>query len=76
VLAPRFHLERRALEVEEPLPDGVTEDLVGRGYEVTSTVPTTEYYGGVQALLVDWDAGTIEGVEDVRRTGTWEASQP
>jgi gamma-glutamyltranspeptidase / glutathione hydrolase len=76
VLAPRFHLERRVLEVEEALPNGVTEDLVGRGYEVTTTVPTSEYYGGVQALVVDWDAGTIDGVEDLRRTGTWSATEP
>jgi gamma-glutamyltranspeptidase / glutathione hydrolase len=76
VLAPRFHLERRVLEVEEALPNGVTQDLVGRGYEVTTTVPTSEYYGGVQALVVDWEAGTIDGVEDTRRTGTWAASEP
>jgi gamma-glutamyltranspeptidase / glutathione hydrolase len=76
VLAPRFHLERRVLEVEEAPSNGVTQDLVGRGYEVTTTVPTSEYYGGVQALLVDWENGTIDGVEDVRRTGTWAASEP
>jgi gamma-glutamyltranspeptidase / glutathione hydrolase len=76
VLAPRFHLERRVLEVEEAPPNGVTQDLVGRGYEVTTTVPTSEYYGGVQALVVDWEDGTIDGVEDVRRTGTWAASEP
>jgi gamma-glutamyltranspeptidase / glutathione hydrolase len=74
VLAPRFHLEQRRLEVEEALPNGVVDDLVGRGYEVTTFVPTAEYYGGVQALLVDWEAGTIDGVEDTRRVGTWAAS--
>jgi gamma-glutamyltranspeptidase / glutathione hydrolase len=74
VLAPRFHLEDRTLEVEEALPNDVVSDLVGRGYEVTTFVPTAEYYGGVQALLVDWEAGTIDGVEDTRRVGTWAAS--
>jgi gamma-glutamyltranspeptidase / glutathione hydrolase len=73
-LGPRFHLERRTLEVEEDPSNGVASDLTAVGYEVTTFVPTTEYYGGVQALLVDWDDGSIEGVEDVRREGTWEAS--
>jgi gamma-glutamyltranspeptidase / glutathione hydrolase len=73
VLAPRFHLERRSLEVEQQLPDGVTQELTDRGYEVTTFVPTSEYYGGVQALLIDWDEGTIDGVEDTRRVGTWAA---
>lgn len=74
VLAPRFHLERRTLEVEEAPPTAVVNDLLGRGYaEVTTFTPTTEYYGAVQALLVDWEAGTIEGVDEVRRQGTWAA---
>jgi gamma-glutamyltranspeptidase / glutathione hydrolase len=73
VLAPRFHLEGRTLEVEEGLGGGTAQDLLARGYdEVTTFVPTTEYYGGVQALTVDWEAGTIDGVRDDRRVGTWE----
>jgi gamma-glutamyltranspeptidase / glutathione hydrolase len=74
VLAPRFHLERRTLEVEEAPPNAVVNDLLGRGYaEVTTFTPTTEYYGAVQALLVDWETGTIQGVDEVRRQGTWAA---
>jgi gamma-glutamyltranspeptidase / glutathione hydrolase len=74
VLAPRFHLERRTLEVEEAPSNGVVSDLLGRGYaEVTTFTPTTEYYGAVQALLIDWEAGTIEGVDEVRRQGSWAA---
>jgi gamma-glutamyltranspeptidase / glutathione hydrolase len=75
VLAPRFHLEDRTLEVEEDPGNGHRSDLSSRGYEVTTYVPTTEYYGGVQALVVDWDQRTIDGVEDVRRTGTWDAGE-
>ncbi len=74
VLAPRFHLEDRVLEVEESLDGATVEDLSSRGYEVTTFTPTSEYYGGVQALLVDWGTGEIDGVEDTRRTGTWAAS--
>jgi gamma-glutamyltranspeptidase / glutathione hydrolase len=74
VLAPRFHLEDQTLEVEES-PDGPTvDDLTSRGYEVTTFTPTSEYYGGVQALLVDWETGEIDGVEDTRRAGTWAFS--
>jgi gamma-glutamyltranspeptidase / glutathione hydrolase len=75
VLAPRFHLERRSLEVEEAPGNGVVGELTSRGYEVTTFVPTTEYYGGVQALIVDWDSRTIDGVEDTRREGTWAAGE-
>jgi gamma-glutamyltranspeptidase / glutathione hydrolase len=75
VLAPRFHLERQTLEVEESPGNGVAGELTSRGYEVTTFVPTTEYYGGVQALIVDWDARTIDGVEDTRREGTWDAGE-
>jgi gamma-glutamyltranspeptidase / glutathione hydrolase len=75
VLAPRFHLERRSLEVEESPGNGVVGELTSRGYEVTTFVPTTEYYGGVQALIVDWDSRTIDGVEDTRREGTWDAGE-
>jgi gamma-glutamyltranspeptidase / glutathione hydrolase len=75
VLAPRFHLERQTLEVEESPGNGVAGELTSRGYEVTTFVPTTEYYGGVQALIVDWDSRTIDGVEDTRREGTWDAGE-
>jgi gamma-glutamyltranspeptidase / glutathione hydrolase len=73
VLAPRFHLEGATLELEEAPGNAVVDDLVRRGYEVTTFVPTTEYYGAVQALVVDWEQGTIRGVEEIRRQGTWDA---
>jgi gamma-glutamyltranspeptidase / glutathione hydrolase len=74
VPAPRFHLEGTDLEVEEAPANDIAGDLAGRGYEVTTFVPTTEYYGGVVTLLVDWETNTIDGVEDTRREGTWEAA--
>lgn len=73
VVAPRFHLEGDTLEVEESPPNAVVADLGRRGYEVTTFVPTTEYYGAIQLLMVDWEQGSIEGVDDERRQGTWEA---
>lgn len=75
VARPRFHLEVRELQVEEALPGPVRRDLAARGYEVTTTVPTTEYFGGMQALLIDHDTGTVTGVADERRAGTWDAAR-
>jgi gamma-glutamyltranspeptidase / glutathione hydrolase len=72
--SPRFHVERGRLEVEESLPGSVSQDLTARGYEVTTTVPTTEYYGGVVGLLIDWESGTLDGAEDIRRVGTWASN--
>jgi gamma-glutamyltranspeptidase / glutathione hydrolase len=71
---PRFHLEVRDLEVEESLSGDVTSELTSRGYEVTTTVPTTEYFGGMQALVVDPEAGTVDGIADSRRSGSWASS--
>jgi len=75
VLAPRFHLEDDTLELEDSPGNAVVGDLARRGYEVTTFVPTTEYYGAVQVLVVDWEDGSIHGVADVRRPGTWEARE-
>jgi gamma-glutamyltranspeptidase / glutathione hydrolase len=75
VLAPRFHLEGSRLLVEEDLDRSTAAELTELGYEVTTHLPTTEYYGAVQALLVDWDELTVTGVDEVRRQGTWAASE-
>jgi gamma-glutamyltranspeptidase / glutathione hydrolase len=74
VAEPRFHLEVRDLEVEDSLAGDVESELAGRGYEITYTVPTTEYFGGMQGLVVDPDAGTVDGVADERRAGAWASS--
>ncbi|GGI06963.1 gamma-glutamyltransferase family protein [Egicoccus halophilus] len=71
IMGPRFHLERSRLELEESVGGDASSQLAARGYEVTTQVPTTEYFGGVQALRIDWDQRTIEGADDTRRTGTW-----
>jgi len=71
--APRFHLEASELEVEASLGGSQADELEARGYEIVETLPTPEYFGSVQALLVDHEEGTITGVADERRDGTWEA---
>jgi gamma-glutamyltranspeptidase / glutathione hydrolase len=75
VAEPRFHLEGQLMQTEEQLPDEVVSDLNGRGYEVTTEIPVTEYYGGMQALQIDHDAGEVDGIADERRPGDWAAGQ-
>ena len=36
-----------------------------------SSRPVTEFYGGIQALVVDHDAGVVSGAADDRRDGAW-----
>ncbi len=73
-LAPRFHLEGRELEVEESLDNSVGDELESRGYEIVETLPTPEYFGSMQALLIE--DGVITGVADDRRDGSWDATDP
>ena len=72
VARPRFHLEGRLLELEDAPADEVVQQLTALGYEPTTELPVTEYFGGVQAMLVDPDSGELTGVADERRPGGWE----
>lgn len=75
VEAPRFHLEGRILQVEETPPGEIAPELRAIGYEVTTEVPTIEYYGAVEALMIDLDEGRVRGVADSRRVGEWDSRQ-
>jgi gamma-glutamyltranspeptidase / glutathione hydrolase len=74
VQQPRFHMERSRLLVEAPIGDDVVEQLTSWGYEIREHLPTTEYYGAIQALEVDWDTGEVTGADEIRRQGTWASS--
>jgi gamma-glutamyltranspeptidase / glutathione hydrolase len=74
VQQPRFHMERDRLLVEAPIDDAANEQLVAWGYEIREHLPTTEYYGAIQALEVDWDSGEVTGADEIRRQGTWASS--
>lgn len=74
VQQPRFHMERDRLLVEAPIDDAASEQLVAWGYEIREHLPTTEYYGAIQALEVDWDTGEVAGADEIRRQGTWASS--
>jgi gamma-glutamyltranspeptidase / glutathione hydrolase len=72
---PRFHQADGVL-VTEPLPQGAAETLTARGYTVSQDPPFSLYFGSVQALEVDYDAGEVRGAEDDRRAGTFEVDTP
>lgn len=73
--APRIHLEDRELYFEED-PDGDTVDaLSDAGYEIVRDEPTNVFYGAVQALRIDHDAGTVHGIADDRRDGAWASNE-
>jgi gamma-glutamyltranspeptidase / glutathione hydrolase len=67
VTAPRFHHENSELHVEELPPDDVVDDLLGRGYTDVTVPDPALYFGSVQALEVDHDAGEVIGARDTRR---------
>lgn len=69
--APRVHLEGRELFVEDDPAGDLVQTLADRGYEVQREAPTPEFYGSIQALRIDHDAGTVTGVADDRREGAW-----
>jgi gamma-glutamyltranspeptidase / glutathione hydrolase len=71
---PRFHMERERLLIEAPIDDDAYEQLLAWGYEVREHLPTTEYYGAIQALEIDWDTGEVSGADEIRRQGTWAAT--
>jgi gamma-glutamyltranspeptidase / glutathione hydrolase len=67
---PRTHLEGGVLYTE-PLPAGSAEGLRERGYAVQEGEPVPLYFGSVQGLEVDYDAGQVRGAQDARRAGTF-----
>ena len=72
VPADRFILTDGELRIES---DRLRADLVARGYPVRVTAPETRAnYGSVQALEVDWDARTVNGVADTRRSAGVETA--
>lgn len=74
VNAPRFHLEGTTLEFEEAPGADLDADLRGRGYGAIGT-QTALYFGSVQALELDRDAGEVVGAADPRREADWRADR-
>jgi gamma-glutamyltranspeptidase / glutathione hydrolase len=74
VTAPRVHLEGDTLQFERLPDDPIASDLRGRGYALEVPAPVY-YFGSVQALEIDHDAGTVTGAQDPRRAGTWRSER-
>jgi gamma-glutamyltranspeptidase / glutathione hydrolase len=72
VAAPRFHLNGRVLHLEEPTT-GLVDALRAYGYDDVGGPPFSYYFGSVQALEVDYDAGEVRGTADHRRAADWRA---
>ncbi len=66
VAAPRFHVEGTSVDVESGYL-GLRDDLLARGWAEVTEPPGRLYFGSVQALEVDYDAGELRGATDGRR---------
>lgn len=72
VTAERFFLNGGQLRLES---SRLSADLTALGYDVRVTSPGgRSVYGSVQALDVDWEAGTVAGFVDPRRSAGYETA--
>ena len=72
VRADRFLLADGELRTES---DRLAAELKARGYPVRVTPAQSKAdWGSVQALEIDWDAGTVSGVADTRRSAGVEVA--
>lgn len=71
VAAPRFHIEDDALIFEQQPDQQQQDQLLSLGYSELRDQPTPLYFGSVQALALDREAGELIGATDDRREGNW-----
>jgi len=64
--APRVYYQDGAVEVERGVPQSVVNDLARLGHRV-SIAPGP--FGGGQAVVIDWEKGTLTGASDHRKDG-------
>lgn len=69
VATPRFRAEEDTLFLEESTPDALISDLEELGWETEVWPDTLASFGSLQPLEIDYDAGTVSGVDDPRREG-------
>lgn len=68
---PRFYIEDNDIFTEEELDVDDIDALNKRGYEVFHE-HSLDYYGGIQALIIDKKENQIYGAADKRRNGNWQ----
>lgn len=64
--APRVFHRDGVVEVENGVPQSVIDGLTAKGHIVKRS---DEPFGGGQAVLIDWEKGTLTGASDHRKDG-------
>ncbi|MDB5551347.1 MAG: gamma-glutamyltransferase [Rhizobium sp.] len=64
--APRVYYQDGTVEVERGVPQSVVSDLTRLGHRVSIAA---EPFGGGQAVVIDWERGTLTGASDHRKDG-------
>jgi gamma-glutamyltranspeptidase/glutathione hydrolase len=64
--SPRVFYDDGAVEAERGIPASAIAGLRAKGHRV---VAPAEPHGGGQAILIDWEAGTLTAGSDPRKDG-------
>ncbi|XKH57732.1 gamma-glutamyltransferase [Citricoccus nitrophenolicus] len=67
--SPRHYLQDGVLSLEEQPAQDVAALIHQRGWQPRVTERADAIFGSVQALEIDYEAGTVTGAEDSRREG-------
>src|SRR5690625_1325450 len=70
----RFYIEKNDIFTETELDKDVQSGLRSRGYEIYQK-NDVDFYGGIQALVIDEEADEIYGGADSRRNGIWQVAK-
>lgn len=70
----RFYIEGNDIFTETELDKDVQSSLRSRGYEIYQK-NDVDFYGGIQALVIDEEADEIYGGADSRRNGIWQVAK-
>src|SRR5699024_12249242 len=73
--ADRVFVEDEKVLTEIDLDEDTKEKLESYGYEVYTNDTDAEFYGGIQALVVDEESQSVYGGADKRRDGTWQVKE-
>src|SRR5699024_6518842 len=73
--ADRVFVEDEKVLTEMDLDEDTKEELESYGYEVYTNDTDAEFYGGIQALVVDEESQSVYGGADKRRDGTWQVKE-
>ncbi|MFD1415100.1 gamma-glutamyltransferase family protein [Oceanobacillus jeddahense] len=70
----RFYIEGNDIFTEGELDTDVQSSLRARGYEIYNQTEH-DFYGGIQALIIDEESNTFDGIADDRRNGIWKGPE-